>query len=85
MVAKIMKNVKFLLLANTLMLESLFLFNSLSADDSTKSEVTTQGLNTVISTPNGEWLIGSQKVYAAQCGVDVTLFTLKYFKVISIV
>ncbi|MDR2171947.1 MAG: DUF1573 domain-containing protein [Planctomycetaceae bacterium] len=40
--------------------------------------------STVESTSDGIWLINhpnSRRIYAVQCGLDVTLFTLKYFKV----
>jgi len=38
----------------------------------------------VVSESDGKWIVNhadSRRIYAVQCGLDVTLFALKYFKI----
>jgi hypothetical protein len=62
------------------------LFNYLFAEEAIQNEesISVQNQNMIESLPEGKWIINhpySQKIYAVQCGLDVTLFTLKYFKI----
>jgi hypothetical protein len=48
------------------------------------AETPVVSLSTVEPASDGKWIVNhpdSRKIYAVQCGVDVTLFALKYFKV----
>ncbi|MDR1492228.1 MAG: DUF1573 domain-containing protein [Planctomycetaceae bacterium] len=57
---------------------------SLSAEETVTQQEVPKEQNMVESTPDGKWIINStdsRKIYAIQCGLDVTLFALKYFKI----
>jgi hypothetical protein len=67
-----------------LLLGLIFLLNSSQTIAVVKNEKTIPVQNTVESVPDGKWIVNhpdSRKIYAVQCGLDVTLFTLKYFKI----
>jgi hypothetical protein len=62
-----------------MLLSVVFCFNGIADDEASVSRQ-----ENVISEPDGRWIINhpdSRKIYAVQCGLDVTLFTLKYFKI----
>jgi hypothetical protein len=78
-----MSNLKYLSLC-TLLSGLIFLLNSSHTIAIVKNEETIPVQNTVESVLDGKWIINhpdSHKIYAVQCGLDVTIFALKYFKI----
>jgi hypothetical protein len=62
----------------------LFWSSSLCFVETVNSETSAVLQSTVESESDGKWIINhpdSHKIYAVQCGLDVAIFTLKYFKV----
>lgn len=63
---------------------SLFCVVYLRAHEAAKVDAVATGSDTVDSETDGKWIINhpdARKIYAVQCGLDVTLFVLKYFKI----
>jgi hypothetical protein len=48
-----------------------------------KNQISVGDMRNIVSLPDGRFIINtlnSKRIYAIQCGLDVTVFTLKYFK-----